>query len=295
MIRLTRLAVALSTALLSVAALAQTSVPAADPTAGDGHHGRFEHALKKLDTDGDGRISLDEYLAGATARFKAVDTGNSGALSAEQLASSPRMQKHDLRAADRLVRHLDTTHKGYVTADDFVAEAQTRFAKLDTQGTGKVTFAQFSAAPAGRFGRAAAMANGTDANAASGKRAAFRQKFAQAEFARLDANGDGVVTLAEFTAAAKNRFAALDTQGSGKLTARQIAASPATRQRDLKFSQMLVRKLDTNGDGVVSLDEYLAGARARFARLDKNGDGYLDASDGGVWRGQHGRNAQPSS
>ena len=221
---------------------------------------------------------------------------NAGTLSAAQLASSPRAQRHDLRSADRLVNRLDSAHKGYVTADDFVAEAQKRFARLDPQGTGKVTLEQFSAAPAARFGRAAfTPTNDTDAAAPTGKRAAFRQKFAQAEFAKLDANGDGVVTQAEFTAAAKSHFAALDTQNIGKLTAQQIATSPVAQQRDLKFAQHVVKKLDTNGDGVVSLDEYLAGAKARFSRLDKSGDGYLDTNDGGGRRGPHGKDAQPTS
>jgi Ca2+-binding EF-hand superfamily protein len=295
MIRLTSLAIALSSALLSVAALAQTAPPTTDPTP-RGHHGLSGHALKKLDTDGDGRVSLNEYLAGASARFKAADVNNTGTLSAAQLASSPQAQRHNQRTADRLVKRLDTAQKGYVTADDFVAEAQKRFARLDPQGSGKVTLEQFSAAPAARFGRAAfASTTGTDAGAATGKRAAFRQQFAQAEFAKLDTNGDGVVTQAEFTAAAKGRFAAMDTQNNGKLTAQQIATSPVAQQRDLKFAQHVVKKLDTNGDGVVSLDEYLAGAKARFSRLDNSGDGYLDTNDGGGRRGPHGKDAQPTS
>ncbi len=299
MIRSTQLATAIATALLSLGAFAQATTPTADATA-PAHHGMFAHALKKLDTDGDGRISLAEYLAGASMRFQAADTAHAGTLSAAQLASSPRAQKHNLRVANMLVRHLDTAQKGYVTADDFVSAAQKRFARIDTQGTGKITLDQFSAAPAARF-RHAALASGTaatsttDADAAPGTRAAFRQKFAQTEFAKLDTNGDGVVTQAEFVAAAKSRFAALDTQNAGKLTAQQIATSQVAQQRDLKFAQAIVKKLDTNGDGVISQDEYLAGAKARFARLDKNGDGYLDANDGGRHRWSHGKDAQPST
>src|SRR5579862_4705023 len=33
----------------------------------------FEHMLKKWDTNGDGRISLDEYLAAAASRFQQID------------------------------------------------------------------------------------------------------------------------------------------------------------------------------------------------------------------------------
>jgi len=283
------LAAALPTALLSLVALAQTATP---PT-GDGHAGRFAHELKKLDTDGDGRISLDEFLAGATARFKAADVKNAGTLTASQLAASPLAQKRDARVADMLVRHLDTAGKGYVTADDFAAAAQKRFASIDTQGSGKVTLEQFAAARPGKLERLAFAVHTADS--ASGAHAGFHQKFAQAAFAKLDANGDGVVTQDEFVAAAKAKFAALDTGHAGKLTAAQIAASPAAQQRDLKIAEHVVKKLDTDGDGSVSLAEYLAGAKARFSRLDRSGDGYLDASDLGAHRGHHDRAAQPSS
>jgi Ca2+-binding EF-hand superfamily protein len=276
MSRITKLAIAaaLPAALLSIAALAQSAAPAASDT----HPTFFQHMLKKLDTDGDGKISLAEFQAGASARFKAADTQNAGAVSAAQLASSPQAQKHNLRAATMLVHHLDTASKGYVTEDDFVAEAQKRFAKLDKQGTGSLTAVQLSSSHLGRMQALGAV--GTEsASASASPRAAARQQFAQAAFAKLDSNGDGVVTQDEFVSAAKAKFQALDTQGTGKVTAQQIATSSTAQQRDLQFAQHEVKKLDTNGDGVVSQSEYLAAAQARFAKLDKNGDGYITADE----------------
>ena len=80
-----RLTLALSCALFAAAAGAQTaSTTTAAPQAGF-----FAHMLQKLDTDGDGRISEAEWLAAATARFKAIDTQNAGSFSAATLASSP--------------------------------------------------------------------------------------------------------------------------------------------------------------------------------------------------------------
>lgn len=35
------------------------------------------------------------------------------------------------------------------------------------------------------------------------------------------------------------------------------------------------KMMDTNGDGVISKDEYMAAAEARFKKLDANGDGKL--------------------
>jgi len=41
--------------------------------------------LKKMDTDGDGQLSLDEYLAGAEKRFGKMDADEDGYLTAEEL------------------------------------------------------------------------------------------------------------------------------------------------------------------------------------------------------------------
>jgi len=41
----------------------------------------------------------------------------------------------------------------------------------------------------------------------------------------------------------------------------------------------MMKRLDTNGDGAVSKDEFLAGANERFAKMDRNGDGKLTQED----------------
>ena len=41
----------------------------------------------------------------------------------------------------------------------------------------------------------------------------------------------------------------------------------------------MLRMADANGDGVITRDEYVAAADARFARMDRNGDGKLDRTD----------------
>jgi len=37
--------------------------------------------------------------------------------------------------------------------------------------------------------------------------------------------------------------------------------------------------VDTNGDGIITREEFLAGRERLFARLDRNGDGYIDNQD----------------
>ncbi len=270
-IRRTALA-ALPMAVISVCALAQ----AADPPAPGGHANFAQRAIQKMDTNGDGRISLDEYLAAAAVHFKSLDSQNKGSIDATDLASSKTAIMRIDHRANALVRRLDTADNGYVTQDEFVAAAQKRFARLDKNGDGKLTPDELSAR-----GR-----QGTDSStgAAAGKWAQAVQK----RFAAADTNHDGVVTLDEYVAVAKAHYAKLDLQHNGKVTASEIAASPATQERALHVANRFVQHMDTNGDGVVSQDEFLAAAKARFAKIDKNGDGFIDADEmaGQRWAGK---------
>ncbi len=94
---------------------------------------------------------------------------------------------------------------------------------------------------------------------------------------KMDTDGDGKISSAEFQAAAAARFAAIDTQGTGKITAEQIASSKPANERAEKFADREVAKIGTNG--VITKDQYLAAAQAHFAKLDKNGDGYITADE----------------
>ncbi|HEX6834774.1 MAG TPA: EF-hand domain-containing protein [Rudaea sp.] len=263
MTRTTRfgLLAALPAALLAISALAQTAPPTT-ATPANGASKLFEHMLKKYDANGDGKISHDEYIAAATAHFQAIDAQHAGKINAAEIATSPNAAKRIERRAEGLVQHLDTAGNGYITQDEFLAAAKKRFARLDKQGNGQLTLDELTP----RFGRRGD-ANGVIAQAA------------QAHFAKLDTNHDGVVTLDEYLAFATADYQALDTAHNGQVTAAEIAASPKAQERAAKIAAGLVKHLDTDGDGVVSQDEFLGAAEKRFARMDKNGDGYIEADE----------------
>ena len=254
------------TRLAAFAALSASIGAIAQPAAGSSKF--FQHMLQKWDADGDGRISLDEYLAAAGARFQRIDPQNHGSVSAEQIADSANAQQRIERRAEGLMRRLDTAGNGYVTQDEFVAAARTRFAKLDRNGDGKLTPDELS------FDQGDKTAS------------AKREQFAQRRFDKLDANHDGVVTASEYVAAAVARFKEMDVSGTGRLTADEIANSPQAHERAERIAAHIAKHLDTNGDGLVSKDEFLAAARQRFAKLDRNGDGFLSADEIGR---RHGR------
>ncbi|TLY51201.1 MAG: hypothetical protein E6K53_08150 [Gammaproteobacteria bacterium] len=267
MFRPKQIAAAIALAVASAVAFAQT--------AGNGH-GLFDHLLKKLDTNGDGKISQDEFLAGAAARFKTIDTQGKGSFTAADLAASPHAQNRMAGVAAALVKRIDTAGNGYITRDEFLAAAQKRFAKLDANGDGKLMPDEFRPQHYPRVGAQLDEAGG-----------GHGAKHAQARFDKLDTNHDGTVSLDEYVAGASAMFAKLDPQNTGKVTAQQVANSPHALERDDAVAQHVVKKLDTNGDGVVSLDEYLAGAKTRFGRLDKNGDGYITADEAPAHHGPH--------
>lgn len=254
---------------LPVIALAQ----ATDPGAPGAHANFYQHMLQKMDSNGDGRISLDEYLAASGARFKSIDSQNKGSIDATDIASSKSAIERIDQRANALVKHLDTAGDGYVTQDEFVAAAQKRFGRLDRNGDGKLTADELTAR---HWGGAAV----------SGQAKPLPQS-ARQRFEKADTNHDGVVTLDEYVAAAKTLYARLDAQHNGKVTASEIASSPRAQERATKVAERLIRHMDTNGDGVVSQDEFLAAARSRFAKIDKNGNGFIDADEmtGQRWAG----------
>ena len=107
------------------------------------------------------------------------------------------------------------------------------------------------------------------------------------------ANHDGVATRAEAIAQADARFAQIDTDHDGRITAGEMRAyreavhdrmvasgrdvpvpPPGGRKHD-----GMGRRMDPNGDGSVTRDEFEARALKRFDRMDANHDGTIDATE----------------
>jgi len=92
--------------------------------------------LLSADANRDGVVTLNEYLAAATGKFKELDVAGNGRVTAEEMANSPLAHKRAEHVAERIARRLDTNGDGRVSKDEFLATAKARFAKLDKNGDG---------------------------------------------------------------------------------------------------------------------------------------------------------------
>ena len=100
---------------------------------------------------------------------------------------------------------------------------------------------------------------------------------------RADANGDGTVTRAEMIAEAEARFAAMDTDKDGKVTPEERQAARATMRSQWRAGQPPRAggggMMRGDPDRIVTREETVQRAGARFDRLDTNHDGRLDAAE----------------
>ncbi len=106
---------------------------------GEGRHGgmRFE----RLDTNKDGSLSQQEFMAASVMRFSKTDTNADGIITEEEL-----IQRMMRRRAERMAKHLlmrmDYNGDGKVTKDEVESRAKKRFSLLDGNDDGKLDRAE---------------------------------------------------------------------------------------------------------------------------------------------------------
>lgn len=217
--------------------------------------GRF---FAEYDLNHDGKITRDEFNTATAQRF-AEAAGGSKAMNAQQFAAFRTRSLH--QHADQSFRRADWNGDGKLSLDEFANPIRASFERADRQSSGVV--------PCRPNGNASGT---TPANPHSGRRGARGSRGAANFCARDDLNHDGKVTRAELDKALAQQFAAA-SKGSGVLTHDQYLAMQNSRAHDT--SGRAFRRLDQDGDGKLTLAEFLQNQQRTFSRMDRNGDSVI--------------------
>jgi Ca2+-binding EF-hand superfamily protein len=208
---------------------------------------RMKAQFAKLDANGDGRITSDEF---PNARMlAAVDANHDGAVTLEEVLGFARQRAG---RAGRGERRDGAPGEGRRRGPGRFNGAMLR--RWDRDQDGKVTRDEFP-----------------------GREELFK---------RLDVDGDGVLTPADVEKL-RARFEKRRAQGGGRAGKGPSDRAPSGKAPGAKAGGAakpaapqgnLIQRQDTDGDGRLNRGEF-RGTAAQWRKLDKNGDGWITADE----------------
>jgi hypothetical protein len=98
---------------------------------------------------------------------------------------------------------------------------------------------------------------------------------------RLDSDRSGSISQDEIDAAAAARAAEVDANGDGRIEAAELAAFREAKRAEARVrrQQRQLERLDADGDGSVSAEEFAAAQVQRLRHLDRDGNGEISADE----------------
>jgi Ca2+-binding EF-hand superfamily protein len=94
---------------------------------------------------------------------------------------------------------------------------------------------------------------------------------------QADADHDGKVTKQEYVDARAAQFSRMDRDGDGYID--EAASRPGGNERGQRAAAAIRGRMDSNGDGKVSKEEFINAPTMLFDKFDANKDGVLDATE----------------
>jgi Ca2+-binding EF-hand superfamily protein len=277
---------------------------------------QVEGTMKRLDKDGDGKISGDEIPTRGANAWKRMDRNQDGAIDAAELSAAYAARRGGPRGENvgKRIARMDADKDGRISRDEWKGPADA-FTRIDTDQDGFLSKDEVEVLAKGmrrregwKRGPSEALFRRMDAD---GDRRITREewKLNPELFAKFDANGDGVITADEvmptdrrepmpsrdasgkfFEKLDRNRdgkidanelpnerrFAALDRDGDGVITKAEVEQAMDKQDRERKMS--IIERYDRDRDGKVTREEFTGPAKL-FDKLDRNGDDVIDESE----------------
>lgn len=261
----------------------------------------FERLLRTADKNKDGKLSLEEFVAGTKDQPPAAE---------ERPAPREGQPRPDAARAAEIFNQIDANKDGKVTENEVPEDKREIFRRmlerLDDDGDKALTkeqflraitiFAQGGRPEPGRPepGRPEARPEGRpegarpDAPRPEGRPDAprFAPGGGHPLMALLDVDHDGKISASEIADAPK-LLATLDKNKDGEITPDELRPAGVGRvpgggagEADRgAYLQRMLREADKNGDGKLSKEEAPPQIRVNFDRLDANSDGQIDDAE----------------
>lgn len=232
-----------------------------------------EASFTEADADGDGYLSEEELQESIDARMtQLMNQLNSGSFSAD-------IQSQIEEMVSNFVSDKDTDGDGSLTQDESGMDDE-MFASIDTDGDGVLSLEELQSDMQNQMGNDPRMMGGGPPPPPP---EADFEDMASTIISDEDADGDGVLSLDE-TEFDEDKFAEIDTDGDGYLSQEEIQADLEANmppppmggggggsdedddddEDEVDSLEDLFTSADTDGDGVLSEEEYVADVESRM-------------------------------
>jgi Ca2+-binding EF-hand superfamily protein len=228
-------------------------------------------ALRSIDTNNDGRISAEEAQAHRERAFSALDANSDSKLSRQETGGLTVIEPGYIvvtrmipvvMTADvggQMLSQMDQDQNQQISRQEYMQYGEQQFQKAQQQAGGQVT-------------TAAQTGQAQTGQAQQGQTPEWQQVVRWRE-ANVDRNGDGIISSDEAASAWIESFHRLDQNGNDQLSQDELKQVQAQQAMiDQRFA-----KVDANGDGQITLDEYASAGHDLMQFADLNGDGEVTA------------------